>query len=99
MLAYHGYIGKVDYDDDAETFYGTVINANVLVSFRGRTVKELKQSFHNVVDSYLEDCKEEGLAPENPYNGTITVRVDPAIHRRVTVKASARKESMNKYVD
>jgi predicted HicB family RNase H-like nuclease len=99
MLTYKGYIGKVDYDDDAETFFGIVVNANVLVSFRGRTVKELKKSFHDVVDSYLEDCKAEGLAPEKPYNGTITVRVDPAIHRRVAIKASARKESMNKYVE
>jgi predicted HicB family RNase H-like nuclease len=58
-LTYQGYIGKVDYDDDAETFFGTVVNANVLVSFRGRTVKELKKSFHDVVDSYVESLLEK----------------------------------------
>jgi len=32
----------------------------VLISFRGSSVKELESSFHDVVDSYLEDCKEKG---------------------------------------
>jgi predicted HicB family RNase H-like nuclease len=99
MLTYNGYIGDVDYDDNAETFYGKVINANVLVSFRGRTVEELKDSFHHVVDAYLEDCKENGVEPAKPYNGTLTVRVDPVVHRRVALKASAIKVSMNKYVE
>jgi predicted HicB family RNase H-like nuclease len=99
MLTYHGYIGRVDFDENAHTFFGTVINANVLISFSGSTVRELEKSFHNVVDSYLEDCKEEGSEPEKPYNGTITVRVSPEIHRRVAIKASVCKESMNKYVE
>ncbi len=99
MLNHKGYIGRVDFDENAHTFFGTVINANVLISFRGSTVDELEESFHNVVDSYLEDCKEEGVSPEKPYNGTITVRVDPEIHRRVALKASMCKESMNKHVE
>lgn len=99
MLAYKGYIGEVDYDDNAETFHGKAVNANVLVSFRGRTVDELKASFRSVVDAYLEDCKESGTEPVKPYNGTLTLRLDPAIHRRVVLKASAVRVSMNKYVE
>ena len=99
MLTYRGYIGRIDFDEDAHTFFGTVVNANVLASFRGSSVEELEQSFHDVVDSYLEDCKEKGVSPEKPYNGTITVRVSPEVHRRVAIKASMCKESMNKYVE
>jgi predicted HicB family RNase H-like nuclease len=99
MLTYEGYIGRVDFDENAHTFFGTVINANVLISFRGSTVDDLEKSFHDVVDSYLDDCKEKGVSPEKPYNGTITVRVTPEVHRRVAIKASACKESMNKYVE
>ena len=97
-MTYRSYIGKVDYDDEAETFFGTVVNANVLISFRGRTVEELKKSFHDLVDSYLEDCRESGVPPEKPYNGSIMVRVDPAIHRRLAIKASERHESMNRFL-
>ena len=99
MLTYKGYIGRVDFDEDAHTFFGTVINANVLISFRGSAVQELEESFHNVVESYLEDCREEGVAPEKPYNGTIIVRVSPEVHRRVAIKAASCKESMNKYLE
>jgi len=44
MLNYKGFIGSVEYDDSAETFYGTVVNANTVMSFRGRSVDELKTS-------------------------------------------------------
>jgi predicted HicB family RNase H-like nuclease len=99
MLAYNGYVADADYDDDAETFYGKVVNAGVLLSFRGRTVKELKESFRNVVEAYLEECAEDGTEPEKPYSGTLTVRVDPAVHRRVALKAATAKVSMNRYIE
>ena len=99
MITYMGYAGQVDFVADAEVFGGTVVNANVLMSFEGKTVAELRRSFRNVVDTYLADCKAAGRQPEKPYNGTIIVRVDPEIHRRVAMKAAASRKSMNKYVE
>ena len=99
MMIYKGYAARVDYDESAETFYGTVVNANVLISFRGRTVEELKKSIADVVETYLEECRTRGEEPEKSYNGRITVRVDPAVHRHVAMKAAACNESMNEYVE
>ncbi len=98
MLEYKGFIGEVDFDENARTFYGKVVNANVLISFRGRTVDELEQSYHDVVDTYLEDCRQEGREPEKPYSGKITVRVEPVLHKRVAIKAASCKKSMNEYL-
>jgi len=98
MLEYKGFIGEVDFDDNARTFYGKVVNANVLISFRGESVDELEKSFHDVVETYLDDCKQEGQEPEKPYSGTITVRVEPIVHKRVAIKAASCKESMNAYI-
>ena len=98
MISYKGYTGQVDFDADAEVFGGTVVNANVLMSFEGKTVTELRKSFRDVVDTYLADCKATGKQPKKPYNGTIVVRVGPEIHRRVAMKAAASRKSMNKYV-
>jgi predicted HicB family RNase H-like nuclease len=97
-MTYKGYATQIDFDDDADVFCGTVVNANLLISFRGRTVSELKMSLRNVVDTYLAECRAAGRSPERPYNGTIVVRVDPAIHRRVALKAASSRKSMNKYV-
>lgn len=98
-MTYNGYIGAVEYDDNARTFSGRVINANVLISFRGDSVRELEASFHSVVEAYLEDCRESGVEPEKPYNGTLTVRVDPEVHRKVALKALEKRVSMNRYVE
>ena len=98
MITYKGYAGQVDFDADAEVFGGTVVNANVLMAFEGKTVAELRKSFRDVVDTYLADCKATGTQPKKPYNGTIIVRVGPEIHRRVAMKAAASRKSMNKYV-
>jgi predicted HicB family RNase H-like nuclease len=68
------------------------------MSFEGKTVAKLRKSFRDVVDTYLADCKAAGKLPEKPYNGTIIVRVDPEIHRRVAMKAAASRKSMNKYI-
>ncbi len=99
VLSYKGFLGGTDYDDEAEVFYGTLLNANVIMSFRGASVKELKSSFRNVVDTYLEDCERDGIEPEKPFSGKITVRVSPVLHRRIAIKAAAKKESMNQYLE
>jgi predicted HicB family RNase H-like nuclease len=98
LITYKGYAGQVDFDSNAGVFGGTVVNANVLMSFEGKNVAELRKSFRDVVDSYLADCEEAGRRPEKPYNGTIIIRVDPEIHRRVAMKAAANRKSMNKYI-
>jgi predicted HicB family RNase H-like nuclease len=99
MLSYKGFLGSADFDDNAETFFGTVVNANVIMSFRGASVADLKASFHDLIDTYLEDCGRENVAPEKPLSGKITVRVPPVLHRRVAIKAAERKESMNQYIE
>lgn len=99
MFSYKGFIAEVDYDDNAEIFYGSVINMNTILSFRGSTVPELKTSLADVVDTYLEECAHEGIEPEKPFSGKITVRVSPGLHRRIAIKAAARRESMNQYLE
>ena len=99
MITYKGYAGQVDIDADSDMFGGTVVNANVLISFEGRNVAELRKSFRNVVDMYLADCRRAGRPPEKPYSGTFVVRVDPETHRRVALKAAASRKSMNKYIE
>jgi predicted HicB family RNase H-like nuclease len=99
LITYKGYAGQVDLDSNAGVIGGTVINANVLMSFEGRNVAELRKSFRDVIDTYLADCKVAGRQPEKPYNGTLIIRVDPDIHRRIALKAAASRKSMNKYVE
>jgi predicted HicB family RNase H-like nuclease len=99
MIEYKNFFGTVEYDDNAETFFGTVVNANAILSFRGQSVDELKQSFRDVVDTYLDECAREGIEPEKPYNGKIMLRISPELHRQIARKASETGQSMNRYIE
>ena len=98
-MNYKGYIAKVDFDENAKIFYGTVINSNALISFRGKDVKELITSFKNSVDTYLNTCKYEGMNPEKSYSGKFNIRISPEIHQKLAIKASLNHESMNEHIE
>lgn len=66
-MRYKGYEGKVILDQDANIFYGEVINAHDVITFRGTSLEEFEQAFHNSVDDYLEFCRERGEEPDKPF--------------------------------
>ncbi|MCB1115972.1 MAG: type II toxin-antitoxin system HicB family antitoxin [Chlamydiia bacterium] len=53
MMRYKGYLGSVAYDAEAEVFYGSVLGIKDVVTFQGRSVDEIKQSFKDSVNDYL----------------------------------------------
>ncbi len=56
MMEYKGYLGKVEFDDEAGVFHGEVSNTRDVITFQGKSVAELKQAFHDSVDDYLAFC-------------------------------------------
>lgn len=60
MMEYKGYIGHVEFDDDAEIFHCEVINTRDVITFQGKTVEEIKQAFRDSVEDYLEYCAKLG---------------------------------------
>ncbi len=98
MMEYKGYVGKVEFDDDANIFHGEVINLRDVVTFQGETVGELRLAFKDSVDDYLELCEERGESPEKPYSGKFIVRVEPELHKAVAMRAKMDHKSLNAWV-
>lgn len=98
MLRYKGYTGYAEFDDEADVFFGRVVNANAVVTFRGSSVKELKQRFKESVDFYIETCRKKGIEPAKPYSGRLNLRLDPETHRRATEKALSKGKSLNSFI-
>ena len=73
MMEYRGYIAAVAYDDAAQAFFGTVVNARPGFSavFEATDVKALRREFEVTVEDYLSRCKEDGVQPTEPYYGKI----------------------------
>ena len=98
MMEYKGYIGKVEFDDEAGIFHGEVINTRDVITFQGESVEELKTAFHDSVDDYLAFCRERGEDPDKPFSGQFVTRVPPDLHRQVNLAASLSGKSLNAWV-
>ncbi len=98
MMEYQGYIGKVEFDDEASIFHGEVINTRDVITFQGKSVAELKKAFRESVDDYLAFCAERGEEPDKPFSGQFVTRVSPDLHRQVSVAAGLAGKSLNAWV-
>jgi len=97
-MEYKGYIGKVEFDDEAGLFHGEVINVRDVVTFQGVTVKQLSKSFRDSINDYLEFCTERGEEPDKPYSGKFLVRVGPELHKAAAIRARVENKSLNSWV-
>ncbi len=98
MLIYKGYIGHVEFDDEADIFHGEVINTRDVITFQGATVSEIKKAFHESVNDYLAFCKERNEEPEKPFSGKFNLRIDPELHKQVFIAAKQNKVSLNQWI-
>ena len=99
MMTYKGFVGVVEYDDEARIFSGEVINTRTVLTFQGTSVDEVEREFHASVDDYLAWCEEDGVAPEKPYSGKFNVRLTPLFHSQVAVAARKAGLSLNGFVE
>lgn len=97
-MEYKGYLGRVEYDDEAGIFHGEVINLREVITFQGKTVQELRAAFRESVDDYLAFCAQRGEEPERPYSGAFTVRISPELHRDIALQARLKNKSLNSWV-
>ena len=98
MMEYKGYAAKVEFDDEANIFHGEVINLRDVITFQGESVGELKEALKESVEDYLAFCADRGEESEKPYSGKFSVRLDPELHRKITIKARAAKKSLNSWI-
>lgn len=98
MMEYKGYVGKIEFDDDANIFHGEVIDIRDVVTFQGKSVIELKKAFHESVDDYLEFCKKRRENPDKLFTGKFIVRLTPEQHRKVYVASKIQGKSLNSWV-
>lgn len=98
MMTYKGFAGSVHYSDEDRVFYGKGEFIRSLISYEGTDVDSLRQAFEESVDDYLEQCKQEGRKPEQPFKGTFNIRTGSDLHRRAVMQANERGINLNRLV-
>ena len=66
MIEYKGFIGHFKFEESKCMFYGCVANTHHVITFQGKSVKEIKQHFQDSIDKHLAWCKKYGKIPEKP---------------------------------
>jgi predicted HicB family RNase H-like nuclease len=97
-LEYKGYTGSIEYSKEDDLLYGKVLGIQGLISYEGKTGKELEIDFKEAIDTYLADCKSDGVPPEKPFKGSFNVRVSPKLHQKAALLAMEEKMSLNNFV-
>ncbi len=98
-LLQDGYIATLEIDEDAGIIHGRVINARAVLTFEACSADKLRSAFADTIADYKDWCKERGVEPEKPYSGTLSLRIEPELHRRVAEKAAQAGESINKFIE
>jgi len=98
MLRYKGYTGQVSFDAEAEIFHGEVIDTRDVITFQGKNAKELKKTFRDSIDDYLEFCQRRKEKPDKPFSGKFIIRLTPELHHKVYLMAMQSGKSLNSWI-
>ena len=98
MMEYKGYYAQVQFDDSISALHGWVVNTRDTITFEATSVENLDAEFRASVDDYLQWCDEEGVDPQKPYSGSLSLRLPPDLHQRVALCAAEKSISINRYI-
>lgn len=98
IMNINGYDAVINYDPEIEMFRGEFINLNGGADFYAADIKGLQEEGATSLKVFLKMCKEDGVSPKKNYSGKFNVRISPALHEHLVIKASATGKSINQIV-
>jgi len=98
ILHFEGFIGSVHFSAEDDCFFGKIEGIDDLITFEGQDVKELKKSFRDATEDYIELCKSTGKPLHKSYKGSFNVRIKPELHKKAVQKSLMLGITLNKLV-
>ncbi len=95
LIHHRGYYGSVHFDFDEKIFYGKIEFIRDLVTYEASDAETLIRHFCEAVDEYLEDCKDLNKTPDIPFKGSFNIRIEPELHREISLYALQHNETLN----
>lgn len=95
-VTYKGYQAAVEYEDGV--LFVRVLHIEDLLVAQCKSVDEIAAVLKELVDDYLEDCKQIGKEPSKAFSGSFNVRVGTDLHRRAAVAAAESGGNLNGWI-
>ena len=99
LLEDKGYHTKIQYDCESKSLRGKIEGINDYVDFQTSDSSKVEDEFHKAVDDYLIFCEKVGKSPEKEYKGTFNIRINPDLHKRLSIYADKIGTSLNSTVE
>ncbi len=96
-LTYLGYAARIEFSSEDDCFIGHIAGVQDVIGFHGESVPELKASFEEAVDDYLDTCQKINKTPQKPYSGKLMLRLPPEIHAAIATAAELSGQSINQW--
>ena len=97
-IEYKGYIAKIEFDEEDQILTGVVIGMDDLICFHADNAHEIIPVFHQIVDDYLDACKEKGIKPQKSFSGRFMLRLPPKLHAKIAAMANSTEKSINAWI-
>jgi predicted HicB family RNase H-like nuclease len=97
-MYYKGYIGVAEFDEEAQVFFGRVVNVRDTITFQSDDAKQIIHEFEVSADDYLDFCKEKGRDPEPPYREKISWRLPPDLDKQLAATAVTENKSLSELI-
>lgn len=97
-LSHKGFVGSFNYIEDEDILYGKIEGITDLVTFEGLGISEIKTAFIEAVEDYIFLCKEVGKEPMKSFKGSFNVRLNPKLHREISMEAVRNNMNLNQFV-
>ena len=95
-IQYKGYQASVEFEDG--TLFIKVLHVDDLLVAECNNAAEAQKAAEELIDAYLEDCRELGREPAKPFKGSFNVRMPPELHRKVAMAAAEQRQSLNAWI-
>jgi predicted HicB family RNase H-like nuclease len=96
-ISYKGFQASVAFDDGA--LFVKVLHIDDVLVAQVDAASAAEAALKELVDAYLDDCKELGKDPQKPFSGTFNVRVGADLHRRAAMAAAEEGKTLNAWIE
>jgi predicted HicB family RNase H-like nuclease len=96
-VTYKNFQGSVEFEDGHLVIQ--ILHIDDFVTTQVDSASEVKAAFEELVDDYIETCRQLGKDPCKPFKGSFNVRIKPELHRQVAMAAADTGDTMNAWVE
>lgn len=99
IIEYKGYQAIIEYSAEDATLFGKVLDVDDKIVFEIENPSEASEVFREIIDDYLEFCKENNKEPCKPYKGVFNVRISTDLHKSAVQAARRKNTTLNAFVE